>query len=111
MTQPNKPEVEVVNKSDVNSKLICITKVIAESVIMADDVVVFNKTDLPLIAYPSFEDIRRRGKLCDVTLKVIVDENYYYYEAGRSRRQLVLLSSTVTMLSVVDLYINRLTKS
>ena len=38
---------------------------------MADDVVVFNKADLPLMAYPSFEDIRRRGKLCDVTLKVI----------------------------------------
>jgi len=39
---------------------------------MADDVVVFNKADLPLLAYPSYEDIRRRGKLCDVTLKVIV---------------------------------------
>lgn len=42
------------------------------AVLMADDVVVFNKPDLPLMAYPLFEDIRRRGKLCDVTLKVIV---------------------------------------
>jgi len=39
---------------------------------MSDDVVVFNKADLPLMAYPLFEDIRRRGKLCDVTLKVTV---------------------------------------
>ena len=37
---------------------------------MADDVVVFTKADLPLMAYPLLEDIRRRGKLCDVTLKV-----------------------------------------
>jgi len=62
---------------------------------MADDVVVFNKADLPLMAYPSFEDIRRRGKLCDVTLKVIV-----YEVQGRtvapssSRRQLPLPQST-----------------
>ena len=40
---------------------------------MADDVVgkVFHKEDLPMQAFPVMEDIRRRGKLCDVTLKVI----------------------------------------
>ena len=43
---------------------------------MSDDVVVFNKADLPLMAYPLFEDIRRRGKLCDVTLKVTVVLNF-----------------------------------
>ncbi|XP_063430646.1 kelch-like protein 18 [Mytilus trossulus] len=37
---------------------------------MADDVSVFVKEDLPKTAFPVFEDIRRQGKLCDVTLKV-----------------------------------------
>ncbi|KAK3577962.1 hypothetical protein CHS0354_020801 [Potamilus streckersoni] len=37
---------------------------------MGDDVTVFHKEDLPLSAFPVFEDIRRQGKLCDVTLKV-----------------------------------------
>jgi hypothetical protein len=37
---------------------------------MADDVIVFTKCDLPLLAFPLMEDIRRRGKLCDVTLRV-----------------------------------------
>lgn len=37
---------------------------------MADDVVLFVKADLPLTAFPVIEDIRRRTKLCDVTLKV-----------------------------------------
>ena len=37
---------------------------------MADDVVVFHRSELPLEAFPLMEDIRRRGKLCDVTLKV-----------------------------------------
>ena len=54
---------------------------------MADDVVVFNKADLPLMAYPLYEDIRRRGKLCDVTLKVIV----YVLGAGSHRPVLPLV--------------------
>ena len=37
---------------------------------MADDVVVFQKADLPLTAFPAMEEIRRQGKLCDVTLRV-----------------------------------------
>ncbi|KAL3836007.1 hypothetical protein ACJMK2_021462 [Sinanodonta woodiana] len=37
---------------------------------MADDIAIFHKEDLPLSAFPVFEDIRRQGKLCDVTLKV-----------------------------------------
>jgi len=62
---------------------------------MADDVVVFNKADLPLMAYPSFEDIRRRGKLCDVTLKVIVYEVQGRIVApSTSRCHLPLLQST-----------------
>ncbi|XP_033725796.1 kelch-like protein 18 [Pecten maximus] len=37
---------------------------------MSEDVVIFHKDDLPGCAFPVFEDIRRQGKLCDVTLKV-----------------------------------------
>ena len=37
---------------------------------MADDVKIFHKEDLPLLAFPVLEDIRRQGKLCDVKLKV-----------------------------------------
>lgn len=38
---------------------------------MAEDSVVrFLKEDLPKCAFPMFEDIRRQGKLCDVTLRV-----------------------------------------
>ena len=39
---------------------------------MADDVKVFHKEDLPMCAFPVLEDIRRQGKLCDVTLKVLL---------------------------------------
>ena len=39
---------------------------------MADDVVIFMKEDLPNLAFPAMEQIRRQGKLCDVTIKVIV---------------------------------------
>ena len=37
---------------------------------MADDVVIFQKEDLPNLAFPAMEQIRRQGKLCDVTIKV-----------------------------------------
>ncbi|XP_002734469.1 kelch-like protein 18 [Saccoglossus kowalevskii] len=37
---------------------------------MLDDIVVFQKNDLPSQGYPVMESIRRQGKLCDVTLKV-----------------------------------------
>ncbi|XP_052805467.1 kelch-like protein 18 isoform X2 [Mya arenaria] len=37
---------------------------------MADEVETFLKADLPNLAFPVLEDIRRQGKLCDVTLKV-----------------------------------------
>ncbi|XP_074652354.1 kelch-like protein 18 [Tubulanus polymorphus] len=37
---------------------------------MADDVVVFTMDDLPRLAFPMMESIRREGKLCDVTLRV-----------------------------------------
>ncbi|KAK7495717.1 hypothetical protein BaRGS_00013164 [Batillaria attramentaria] len=35
-----------------------------------EDTVVYRKPDLPAIAFPVIADIRRQGKLCDVTLKV-----------------------------------------
>ena len=35
-----------------------------------DGVVVFEKEDFPRDGFSAMEDIRRRGKLCDVTLKV-----------------------------------------
>lgn len=41
---------------------------------MADEIEVFQKNDLPNLAFPVFEDIRRQGKLCDVTLKVVPTE-------------------------------------
>ena len=37
---------------------------------MADDVLVFSKPDLPNMAFPVMEEIRRQAKLCDVTLKI-----------------------------------------
>ncbi|XP_064610470.1 LOW QUALITY PROTEIN: kelch-like protein 18 [Liolophura sinensis] len=37
---------------------------------MAEDLVLFHQTDLPFQAFPQMENIRRQGKLCDVTLKV-----------------------------------------
>ncbi|PVD35896.1 hypothetical protein C0Q70_02865 [Pomacea canaliculata] len=35
-----------------------------------EDTVIFKKPDLPICAFPLIADIRRQGKLCDVTLKV-----------------------------------------
>ncbi|XP_070536116.1 kelch-like protein 18 [Ptychodera flava] len=42
----------------------------ASTTTVMEDVVVFQKNDLPLLGYPIMESIRRQGKLCDVTLKV-----------------------------------------
>ena len=36
----------------------------------AEDTVIFKQHDLPSSAFPMISDIRRQGKLCDVTLKV-----------------------------------------
>ena len=35
-----------------------------------DGVVIFEKEDFPCEGFAAMEEIRRRGKLCDVTLKV-----------------------------------------
>lgn len=35
-----------------------------------DDFTIFNQDDLPMGGFQVMEDIRRKGKLCDVTLKV-----------------------------------------
>ncbi|XP_070175523.1 kelch-like protein 18 [Littorina saxatilis] len=35
-----------------------------------EDTVLFKQADLPAVAFPTIADIRRQGKLCDVTLKV-----------------------------------------
>ncbi|ELU00416.1 hypothetical protein CAPTEDRAFT_151000 [Capitella teleta] len=53
---------------------------------MADDVIVFHKQDLPLMAFPMFEEIRRRGKLCDVTLLI---------EEQRIHAHRIVLAATV----------------
>ena len=37
---------------------------------MVDDVFIFERPNLPSTAFPVMAEIRRRGKLCDVTLKV-----------------------------------------
>lgn len=51
---------------------------------MAEDSVVrFLKEDLPKCAFPMFEDIRRQGKLCDVTLKV---RSYHQIIARHEKR-------------------------
>jgi len=39
---------------------------------MAEETEIYQKSDLPNQAFPVLEDIRRQGKLCDVTLKVNV---------------------------------------
>lgn len=36
----------------------------------AEDSYVFSQNNLPEVTFPVFEDIRRQGKLCDVTIKV-----------------------------------------
>lgn len=41
---------------------------------MADEIETFQKQDLPNLAFPVLEDIRRQGKLCDVTLKVFLSK-------------------------------------
>lgn len=35
-----------------------------------EDTVIFKQPNLPADAFPAIADIRRQGKLCDVTLKV-----------------------------------------
>ena len=42
-------------------------------VLMSDgsECVIFNQKDLPNVSLPVMEDIRRMGKLCDVTIKVM----------------------------------------
>ena len=35
-----------------------------------DDVVMFHQRDLPNVSFPVIEEIRRMGKLCDVTIRV-----------------------------------------
>ena len=39
---------------------------------MSDDTMTFVNDDMPLDAFPIMEGIRRQGKLCDVTLKVLI---------------------------------------
>ena len=53
---------------------------------MADDIIVFHKEDLPKTAFPVFEDIRRQGKLCDVTLKVNILMSCVYLQHWQQNR-------------------------
>lgn len=39
--------------------------------------VIFNQNDLHLDSFPVMKEIRRQGKLCDVTLKVYTDPFYH----------------------------------
>lgn len=41
-----------------------------ETIVENDDFTIFNQDDLPMGGFQVMEDIRRKGKLCDVTLKV-----------------------------------------
>lgn len=41
-----------------------------EHLVETDDFTIFNQDDLPVGGFQVMEDIRRKGKLCDVTLKV-----------------------------------------
>lgn len=41
-----------------------------EHLVETDDFTIFNQDDLPMGGFQVMEDIRRKGKLCDVTLKV-----------------------------------------
>lgn len=37
----------------------------------SDECLIFQQTDLFLQGFPVMEEIRRQGKLCDITLKVL----------------------------------------
>ena len=39
-------------------------------IVDTDDYTIYNQDDLPLECFQVMEEIRRKGKLCDVTLKV-----------------------------------------
>lgn len=41
-----------------------------EEIVESEDYAIYDQQDLPLNGFQIMEDIRRRGKLCDVTLKV-----------------------------------------
>lgn len=41
-----------------------------ENLVESDDFTIFNQEDLPVGGFQVMEEIRRKGKLCDVTLKV-----------------------------------------
>lgn len=41
-----------------------------ENIVESDDFTIFNQEDLPMGGFQVMEEIRRKGKLCDVTLKV-----------------------------------------
>ncbi|KAK7085942.1 hypothetical protein SK128_001308, partial [Halocaridina rubra] len=40
-----------------------------ENIVENDDFTIFNQDDLPMGGFQVMEEIRRKGKLCDVTLK------------------------------------------
>lgn len=43
-----------------------------ENSIDTDSYVIFKQDDLPTESFPLMKEIRRQGKLCDVTLKVCI---------------------------------------
>lgn len=43
-----------------------------------DKYVIFKQDDLFAESFPLMKEIRRQGKLCDVTLKVFVYKHYYF---------------------------------
>ena len=47
-----------------------LTKFDLEHLVETDDFTIFNQDDLAVGGFQVMEDIRRKGKLCDVTLKV-----------------------------------------
>ena len=60
--------------------------------------VVFHRSELPLEAFPLMEDIRRRGKLCDVTLKVRKHFGDFDFLLHRIRTVSCISKSTVNFI-------------
>ena len=53
---------------------------------MAEETEIYQKSDLPNQAFPVLEDIRRQGKLCDVTLKVNVHQRSSRLTRNQTRK-------------------------
>jgi hypothetical protein len=51
-----------------------------------DDTLFYRDTELPANAFPQMADIRRQGKLCDVTLKVTIVLDFVLFYVDFFRR-------------------------